>query len=97
VLGRIALVNGVDPFGSVLASTSIDSSVISQDRLPIGMSVFSTGQHVSGDLTIVLQGDSGTELIFDNVRLRATATPQAPTTFVPTASPSNTVYAGTTR
>ncbi len=95
-VGKIALVNGVDPFGSVLATTQIDSSIITPGSFADSNVVFTTGQHVSGHLSIVLQGDSGTELIFDNVRLDATATPQAPTTFIATASPSNTVYAGTT-
>src|SRR6266571_1509021 len=94
-IGKLALVNGFDPFGSVLAATAIDSSTITPGSFANSNVVFTTGQHVSGHLTILLQGDSGTELIFDNVRLDATATPQAPTTFVPTASPSNTVYAGT--
>ena len=95
-IGRLALINGTDPFGSVLASTSVDSSIITPGTFTDSNVVFTTGQHVSGHLTVVLQGDSGTELIFDNVRLDATATPPAPTTFIPTASPSNTVYAGTT-
>jgi hypothetical protein len=94
-VGKIALVNGVNPFGSVLAATVVDSSLITPGSFANSNVVFTTGQHVSGHLTIVLEGDSGTELIFDNVRLDATATPQAPTTFVPTASPSNTVYVGT--
>src|SRR6266436_2230871 len=94
-VGKIVLVNGFDPFGSVLAATAIDSSMITPGSFANSNVVFTTGQHVSGHLTIVLEGDSGTELIFDNVRLDATATSQSPTTFVPAASPSNTVYAGT--
>ena len=93
--GRIALVDGVSPFGTILASTPVDSSFLTPGTFADSTLVFTNGQHAGAHLTILLQGDSGSQLIFDNVRLDGTPAPQAPTAFIPTASPSNSVYMGT--
>ena len=94
--GRIALINGTSPFQTVLAQTPIDASPITPGTFEDTNVVFSTGYQVSGDLTILMEGDTGTLLIFDNVRLDATPLPQSATALPPTlSSPSNTVYSGT--
>ncbi len=94
--GKIALVNGTNPFQTVLAQTPIDTSLFTPGTFEDANVVFSSGYQVSGDLTILMEGDTGLELIFDNVRLEATPLPQSATALPPTlSSSSNTVYSGT--
>lgn len=93
--GEIAFVNGVNPFGTILASTPVDSTTVTPGTFTDFTLVFTTGQHVTGPLTILMQGNTGTEIDFDNVRLDATPAPQTPTTFVPFAAPNTNVYIGT--
>lgn len=94
-VGKIALINGTDPLGTLLTATNVDSSTLTAGSFADSSVVLTTGHNVSGPLTILLQGDSGTQLIFDNVRLDATAAAAAPTALAIKASPTNTVYAGT--
>ena len=94
--GKIALINGTNQFQTVLAQRPIDNSVLTAGTFEDTNVVFSTGYKVSGDLTILMEGDTGAQLIFDNVRLDATALPQSATALPPTLStPSGTVYSGT--
>lgn len=96
--GQIALVNGKNAFGPILAATQIDTGIINAGEFQDVVLVFTTGQQSSGHLTILLNGyevDSTAQIAFDNVRLDATATPLTPTALLPTASPSNTVFIGT--
>ncbi|MDB6063808.1 MAG: Immunoglobulin I-set domain protein, partial [Pedosphaera sp.] len=93
--GFIGLVNGVNPFGTILATTPLDSTTVTAGTFSDVTLVFTTGQNVSGPLTILMQGNSGTQIEFDNVRLSSAPAPSAPTAFVPTASPGSNVYVGT--
>ena len=96
-MGRIALVDGVNPFiGTILATAPVDSSLVTPGTFSDFTLVFTTGQHAPQNLCIVMFGDSGTQLVWDNVRLNATAAPSTPTASVPLVSPAtNTVYVGT--
>src|SRR5882672_3339278 len=76
--GVIALVNGVNPFGTILASAPVDTTTNTPGTFSDVTLTFTTGQTVSGPLTILLRGDSGARIIFDNVRLDATAAPNSP-------------------
>ncbi len=93
--GMIALVDGVNPFGTILASAPVDSSTVTPGTFMDFTLVYTTGQHASGPLTILMQGNAGTLIMFDNVRLDATAAPAAATAVPPLASPSTNVYVGT--
>lgn len=93
-VGVIALVNGVNPFGTTLASVPVDTTAVTAGTFADFTLVFTTGQNVSGSLTILLRGDSGTQIIWDNARLDATAAPQAPTALAIAVSPTNVVYQG---
>ncbi len=95
-VGQIALVNGVNAFGKILATTTVDSSVLVPGTFADSTLVFTTGQHVSGHLTVLLEGDYGTQIIFDNVRLDATPTPNLASALPVTASPGTNVFIGTT-
>jgi len=95
--GFIGLVNGTTPFGTLLASTPINNSNLTAGTFADSTLVFTNGYQASGFLTILMQGDSsGSQLCFDNVRLDASAAPQAPLALLPSFStPSNVVYQGT--
>ncbi len=93
-VGVIALVNGVNPFGTTLASAPVDTTAVTAGTFADFTLVFTTGQNVSGSLTILLRGDSGAQIIWDNARLDATAAPQAPTALAIAVSPTNVVYQG---
>jgi len=94
--GRIALINGVNQFGTTLAQTLVDNNTVGAGSFGDTDVFFSTGYQVSGDLTLLMEADTGTEIIFDNVRLVTTPLPAAATALPPTLStPSGTVYAGT--
>jgi HpiC1 cyclase/Immunoglobulin domain len=93
--GVIALVNGVNPFGTILASAPVDTTTNTPGTFSDVTLTFTTGQIVSGPLTILLRGDSGTQIIFDNVRLDATPAPNSPAALAITATPTNFVYVGT--
>jgi hypothetical protein len=95
-VGKIALVNSASPFGAVLSETSVDTSTVTPGEFADFTVTYTAGYEAAGDLTILMQGDSGTQLIFDNVRLDATALPLTPTAAVPLLStPSGTIYRGT--
>lgn len=95
-VGAIALVNGISPFSPVLGSTTVDSSSVTPGAFNDYTLVYTNGYQASGNLTILLRGDTGTQILFDNVRLDATNTPATaqalPITY---SSPSTTVYVGT--
>ena len=94
--GRIALINGSNQFQATLAQTLIDNTLFTPGTFVDTNLVFSTGYQVNGDLTILLEADTGGQLIFDNVRLTTTAMPAAATALPPSLStPSGTVYSGT--
>ncbi|HWY75406.1 MAG TPA: immunoglobulin domain-containing protein [Verrucomicrobiae bacterium] len=94
--GDIALVNGTTPFGALLASTPANNGTLTAGTFVDTTLVFTNGYKSSGFLTILMQGNSGAQLCFDNVRLDATATPLAPLALVPGYStPSTNVYQGT--
>jgi len=63
--GHIALINGTNTGGATLANSFANFST-----------TFTTGSTVSGDLTIALIKDSGNQILYDNVRLDATAVPE---------------------
>jgi hypothetical protein len=111
-IGVIALVNGQGPFQPLLGDTVIN---LGTNWTPGTFSnltlTYTTGAQVSGDLTILLRGDSGQQLIFDNVRLDAVSAAN-PTATLPVFSspstltnsvvigniaavPTNAVYVGT--
>jgi len=94
--GYIGLINGKNPYQTLLASTPVDNSLVPGGAFADSTVVFTTGGQVSGDLTVLMAGTNGTQLLFDNVRLDATAAPQAATALPPgLSSPSGTVYVGT--
>jgi hypothetical protein len=95
--GSINLLSGTFPGGTALGSAPVDSTVITPGSFADTTLVLTNGQHGGKPLTILLQGTglSGTELIYDNVRLDATPAPAAATALVPAASPSTNVYVGT--
>jgi hypothetical protein len=93
--GEIALVNGSNPFGTILAFTPVDSTAIPAGSFMDYTLVFTTGQKASGPLTILMQGNTGTQMLFDNVRLDATPAPASPTALAVAASPGTNVYVGT--
>ena len=92
--GLIALVNGSDPFENYLGSTNVDSSILTAGTFADATAVVTTGNHVSGDLTILMLGSAGNQIGWDNVRLDATPAPNAPTPLLPTISPTNQVFQG---
>jgi hypothetical protein len=96
-LGTISLVSGTFPGGKKLGSAPVDSTALTPGTFADSTLVFTTGQHASGPLTILLEGTagSGTQMIYDNVRLDATAAPAMPTALVPAVTPSSNVYVGT--
>ena len=94
-VGQIALVNGPNAFASILATTVVDSSLLSPGTFADSTLVFTTGQKASGPLTILLEGDFGTQIIFDNVRLDATPTVTSALALPVTASPGSNVFVGT--
>lgn len=95
-VGKIALINGYSPFQKPLAETPIDSSTVTPGSFSDFTVVYTAGYQVNGDLTILMEGDAGTQILFDNVRLDATALPQAPTAVLPSLpTSSGTVYQGT--
>ncbi len=95
--GQIALISGGFPAGTIIGSTTVDSSVLTPGTFADSTLMFTNGQSAGTPLTILLQGISqtGSELVFDNVRLDASPAPQTPTAFVPAASPSTNPYVGT--
>jgi hypothetical protein len=96
--GFIALVNGESPFQTILASTAVDTTNYTAGTFSNVTAVYTTGSHVSGDLTILMEGTSGQQIVFDNIRLDA-ATPANPTALLPvlsSTSTSNSVFTGTT-
>jgi len=94
--GKIALINGTSPFHTVLAEQMVDTYLLTPGTFSDVSLSFTAGYQAGGSLTILLQGDSGAQLFFDNVRLDAVALPLAPTAVLPVLStPSSTVYRGT--
>ncbi len=96
--GSIALLSGSFPNGTTIASAPVDSTLITPGTFADTTLVFTTGQHASGPFTILLQGTtggSGTELIYDNVRLDASPAPSKATALTPSASPSTNIFVGT--
>lgn len=95
--GKIALINGVSPFQTVLAETPVDSGTVGEGTFSDVTLVYTSGYQASGDLTILMEGDAGgVQIVYDNIRLDATAVPQSPTAVLPVLStPSGTVYQGT--
>jgi|GEM_PF-866175 len=94
--GFFGLVNGSTPVGKLLAATLVDTTAMDAGTFNEASVVFATGQQASGVLTILLEGVSGSDFIFDNVRLDATAASATVTALPPTVSPTNVVYKGTT-
>jgi hypothetical protein len=93
--GTLALVNGVNPFGPLLAATPVDTTATVPGTFNDVTLVYVTGQNASGPLTILMRGDSGTQIIWDNVRLDATTAPQTPLARDLAVAPTNFVYLGT--
>lgn len=93
--GFVGLVNGTTPFGTLLASIPMDTSSIEPGTFSEASVVFSSGNSVSGKLTLLIEGVSGSEFIVDNVRLDATAASGTLTALTPTVSPKNAVNKGT--
>ena len=96
--GFIGLVNGESPFQTLLASTPVDTTNYTPGTFADVTVVYTTGAYVSGDLTILMEGTSGEQLAFDNVRLDA-ETPANPTALLPilsSAFTSNSIFTGTT-
>jgi len=102
--GFIALVNGANPFGTILAATPVDATLVATNSFTNGVVIFSTPYNASGDLTVLLEGTNAGLLPLDNVRLDATPLPQAATALLPSvttdlgttlSSPSNQIYIGT--
>jgi len=94
--GFFGFVNGPTPFQALLASAPVDNSVLTPGTFADTSLVFTTGYEVSGNLTILMEGTNGQQILFDNVRLDASPAPQAPTSLLPGLStPSGVVYVGT--
>jgi hypothetical protein len=102
--GFIALVNGANPFGTILAATPVDATLVATNSFTNSVVTFSTPYNASGDLTVLLAGTNAGLLPLDNVRLDATPLPQAATALLPSlttdlgttlSSPSNAIYIGT--
>jgi hypothetical protein len=109
--GFIALVNGESPFQTILASAPVDTTNYTEGTFSNAIVTYTTGAAVSGNLTILMEGTNGNQLVFDNIRLDAEV-PASPTALLPVlssaatsssiftgnllASPSNTVYLGNT-
>lgn len=75
--GIFELVNGSTDAGTVLVASTLDTPTAGTFNL---QSIsFTTGNAVSGDLSIVLKQTSGNQVIFDNVQLTDQAVPE-PTT-----------------
>jgi len=95
-VGRIALINGSTPFQTTLGQTPIDSSLVAAGTFADTNLVFTTGYQVTGDLTLLMEIDTGSQILFDNVRLDAATLPPAAMALPPSLStPSGTVPAGT--
>lgn len=95
-VGKIALINGTSAFQTVLAETPVDSSLLTPGAFTDVTLTYKSGYQVAGDLTILMQGDSGAQLIFDNIRLDAAPLPLSATALTPVLSTgTNTVYRGT--
>ena len=102
--GSIALVNGANPFGTILAATPVDAALVATNSFTNRVVVFSTSYNASGELTGLLEGTNVGLLPLDNLQLDATPLPQAATALLPSvtpnlgtvlSSPSNQVYIGT--
>ena len=95
-VGKIALINGTSPFDSVLAETPVDSTLINPGTFSDVTVTYTAGYEATGNLTILMQGNTGAQIVYDNVRLDGTALPESPTAALPRLStPSGTVYQGT--
>ena len=70
---QIALLNGTNNTGTFLGGAAINAAAITPGSFSDRSLSISTGPAVSGHLTILLQGFSGTQNQFDNVRLNASA------------------------
>lgn len=92
--GVISLINGVNPFGATLGSAAVDSGTVTAGSFSDFTLVFTNGYQSSGELTILLEGDTGIQLLFDNVRLNAASAPAAAAALPISVSPSNTVFVG---
>lgn len=93
--GVISLINGVNSFGAPLGSAPVDSGTVTAGSFSDFTLVFTNGYQASGDLTILLEGDTGAQLLFDNVRLDAANAPAAAAALPISVSPGNTVFVGT--
>ena len=93
--GFIGLINGPDPFGTVLGGTVVDNTGLTPGTFADATVVVTSGYEVSGDLTILMQGvTNGLGLAFANVLLDA-APAADPTGVIPWVSRTNLVlYAG---
>jgi hypothetical protein len=94
--GFIALVNGSDPFQPILASTPVNTANYTPGTFSNVTLVYTTGTTVSGNLTILMQGNSGQQLVFDNVRLDASpaASPTANLPVFASTTTSNAIFTG---
>ncbi|HWD93316.1 MAG TPA: immunoglobulin domain-containing protein [Verrucomicrobiae bacterium] len=93
--GFIGLVNGTSPFSTLLANTAVDSGSVAPGAFSTFTFSYTNGYQASGDLTILMEGDTGAQILFDNVQLDATAAPASATALPILASPTNSVYRGT--
>jgi hypothetical protein len=94
-VGNLVLVNGLNAFGTVLGLTPVDTTTNTPGTFGDITLTYVTGQVASGPLTILMRGESGTQIIWDNVRLDATAAPQAALARALSVSPTNLVFVGT--
>ncbi len=87
--GIISLINGTDNTGTVLASGG--GLPVTQNLWEDYTVTFTTGEPVSGNLTIALSvaGSEAIQADFDNVRLAATPVPVAPPTVAVTVNNSS--------
>jgi hypothetical protein len=94
--GFIALVNGGSPFQTILASTPVDTTDYTPGTFSNVTVVYTTGAKASGDLTILMQGNSGEQVVFDNVRLDASpaASPTANLPIFASITTSNAIFTG---
>lgn len=95
-VGKIALIDGTSPFQTILAETPVDTSTVAPGTFSDVTLIYTSGYQVAGHLTILMQGDAGSLITYDNIRLDATTLPLTPTAVIPRLStPSSTVYRGT--
>ena len=95
--GQIALLSGSFPAGTIIGSAPVNAAGFTAGTFVDTTLSITNGQSAGTPLVIMLQGFAGISpfMYYDNVRLDASPAPLAPTTFVPSASPSINPFVGT--